>query len=350
MIPNTMDAIHIEGPRELSYRTVNVPSYGEDEVLVKVRYVGVCATDLEIYDGSMAYFTNGKASYPIIPGHEWSGEIVAVGSKVNHLSIGDRVVGETTISCGKCRYCLQGHYNLCPDRVENGVMRKNGAGAQYMVYPSHALHRFDSSISFEEATLIETAAVAYRGTSKLKIKPSDKVAIIGAGPVGLLCVQMAKALGAGHVTLVDLRENRLETGRKVGADATINLTETNLDEFIDQIHEDDRFTAVIEATGNAKAVESVFTYVAPAARICLLGLCGGKQARFDVDKLVTFDLEVHGSLSSPGVWQDVVGLFESGKINAEALITHRFKLQDLGKAFELMENKDPSITKILLEI
>jgi L-iditol 2-dehydrogenase len=349
MNPNTMNTIQIEGPRKLSYLTTSIPLYREDEVLIRVRFIGVCATDLEIYDGSMSYFKNGKASYPITPGHEWSGEVVTLGSKVKDLSIGDRVVGETTISCGKCKLCLQGRYNLCPERVENGVMGKQGAGAQFMSYPTHALHRFKSSLSFEEAALIETAAVAYRGTNKLNITPSDKVAVIGAGPVGLLCVQIVKILGARHVTLVDLRENRLETGRKVGADETINIAKQNLEQVMRPIEESKRYTAVIEATGNVLAVESIFSYVAPAARVCLLGLCGGKRAKFDIDKLVSFDLEVHGSLSSPGVWEEVVHLFECGKLKAKELISHRLKLKDMEYAFELMEKKDETITKILLE-
>ena len=345
-----MKAFVIRGPRETEWTDVPVPQYGEDEVLIRVSHLGVCATDLEIYQGKMVYFLNGQSKYPIIPGHEWSGEVVAMGSGVKNVAVGDRVVGETTISCGRCKYCLTGRYNLCPHRVENGVLGKNGAGAEFLVYPAHALHRFSERLSFEEAAFIEPAAVAYRGVKKLKISPDDKVAVIGAGPIGLLSMQMAKAFGARYVALVDVRENRLKTGMRLGADEVLDLSRYKSVEEMLSCPPEERFTAVIEATGNAAAVETILDYAAPAAKICLLGLCGGHTARVDVDKLVTYDLELHGSLSSPGVWEAVIGLMESGKIRVKELISHRFSLKEMEKAFLLMEQKDPEIVKILLEI
>jgi len=338
----TMQAAFIEGPRKVRVREVNIPELGAQEVLIRVHCVGVCATDLEIYEGSMIYFKTGQASFPIIPGHEWAGEVVQIGNKVNGFTIGDRVVGETTIACGRCDYCIKGRYNLCPERVENGVMGKDGACAEYMVYPAHALHKFDPSISFEEAALIETSAVAYRGVEKLKLTPNDHVLVIGAGPVGLLSVQMAKAFGAHKVTLLDLRENRLQMGKQLGADEMINLSILKDNEPIES------FTAIVEATGNPAAVESVFSYAVPGARVCLMGLCGGKHAHINVDKLVTYDMEIHGSLGSPGVWDAVIKLYESGKVKARELITHRLSFYEIEKAFEIMEQRDPSVIKILL--
>ncbi len=195
-LAKTMQAVQITGPRIIRCGELEVPVCREDEVLVKVHCLGVCATDLEIYQGTMVYFQTNQSSFPVIPGHEWSGEIIALGSEVQDFNVGDRVVGETTIACGHCSYCQKGRYNLCPKRLENGVLGKDGAAAEYMVYPAHALHRFDASLSYEEACLIEPAAVAFRGVSKISITPEDTVAVIGAGPVGLLAVQMAKAFGA----------------------------------------------------------------------------------------------------------------------------------------------------------
>jgi L-iditol 2-dehydrogenase len=338
----TMQALFIDGPKKVRFEDVPIPSILSHEVLIRVHCVGVCATDLEIYDGSMIYFQTGQATFPIIPGHEWSGEIIEIGEDVEGLCIGDRVVGETTISCGHCGYCAKGRYNLCPYRVENGVIGKHGACAEYMAFPAHAIHRFDRSISYEEAALIETSAVAYRGVEKLKITPEDHVLVIGAGPVGLLSVQMAKVFGASKVTLIDLRENRLEMGRRLGADETIDLTK------LEQNEPTESFTAIIEATGNPSGVESVFSYAAPAARVCMLGLCGGRKAQLNVDKLVTYDMEIHGSLGSPGVWNTVIKLLESGKLKTKELITHRFPMGDIEQAFVAMEAKDPSVIKILL--
>ena len=346
----SMKAVVIEGPRQLRTAEVPVPDIGPEDVLVKVRNVGICATDLEIYQGVMPYYLTGQASYPIIPGHEWSGEIVEVGSKVTNWKAGDRVVGEITIACGRCAYCLSGGYNMCTGRVEIGVMNQNGAAASYMVYPAHALYRIPPSVSFEAAALTEPAAIAYRGVEKLNIRPGDRVAVIGAGPIGLLAVQAAKAFGAHHVSLFDYRANRLQVGLELGADKAVNLSEADSLGAILPSSPQDRFTAIVEATGHPSAVESILTYAAPRARIVLIGLTGGRKAAINVDHLVTYDLEVHGSLGSPGVWESTLKLLETGKVRTEPLISHRFGLEQMEQAFSLIEQKDPSIVKIVLQV
>lgn len=347
---NQMKAMMIDGPRKIRFAEIPVPDIGPEEVLIKVHCLGVCATDLEVYQGNMAYFLSGQAAYPIIPGHEWSGEIVAVGSKVKRFAPGDRVTGEITIACGRCAYCLKGAYNMCPDRMETGLIGMNGAASQFMVYPAFALYQFAPTISYEEAALLEPSAVAYRGVSKLKVHPGDRVAVIGAGPIGLLAVQIAKAFGAHHVTLFDFRENRLQAGLALGADAAVNLTGIESLETILPQRKEDRFTAIVEASGHTSAVESILDYAAPTARIVLIGLCGGQKAGIDVDRLVTYDLELHGSLGSPGVWDATIKLLETGKLRTQPLISHRFPLADLEQAFMLMERKDPGIVKIMIQV
>lgn len=347
---NQMKALLIDGPRKIRFAETPVPEVGPDEVLVKVHCMGVCATDLEVYQGNMAYFLSGQASYPIIPGHEWSGEIVTVGNKVKKFAPGDRVTGEITIACGRCSYCLKGAYNMCPDRMETGLIGMNGAAAQYMVYPAFALYRFAPTISFEEAALLEPSAIAYRGVSKLNVHPGDRVAIIGAGPIGLLAVQVAKAFGAHHVALFDYRDNRLQAGLELGADAAVNLTGVDSLDAILPRSPEDRFTAIVEASGHTSAVESILDYAAPTARIVLIGFCGGEKASIDVDRLVTYDLEVHGSLGSPGVWDATIKMLESGKLRTRPLISHRFPLDRLEQVFHMMERKDPTIVKIMMQV
>lgn len=345
-----MKAQIITGARQLQYGEVDMPEYGEDEVLVRVHAVGICATDLEIYDGSLLYYQDGRASYPIIPGHEWSGEIAAVGSKVTGFSVGDRVVGETTLACGRCRTCMSGHYNLCPNRLENGVLGKHGATAEYMSYPAFALHRFDESISYEEACLIEPAAIAYRGAERVGIGPRDTVAIFGAGTIGLLFVQVAKAFGAQHVTLIDYNKQRLAVGKSMGADGIISLHDEDLKEAVDRLTDGAGFTKVIEASGSVSAMSSTTVAAAEGGRICLIGLCGGRQAPIDIDRVVISDMELIGSVSSPGVWGHVVPLLSSGKLNVAPLITHRYPLAHYEEALGLMAQKDPDIIKILIQV
>jgi L-iditol 2-dehydrogenase len=343
MLPSMMRAVFLHGERGLSMKTIDVPTLEPDDVLVRVHCVGVCGTDLEIYRG-----THKKTNYPIIPGHEWSGEIAKVGSAVVGYSVGDRVVGETTLSCGRCGTCKSGKYNLCPHRTENGIFGKHGAAAEFMAFPAHALHRFSSKLSFEEACLIEPASVAYRALETLTVTPKDNVAILGAGPIGLLSAVMAKARGSREIALFDVRENRLEMGHKLGADHVINLSITDGLTKALAITNGGLFSTVVEASGSTSALQNAFDFIAPGGRVCLLG-SHTKRSEVDLSKIVGHNLEVYGSLSSPGVWDAVITLFEARKVNTEGIISHQLNLSEVQDAFKLMENKDPSIIKIILK-
>lgn len=339
---DSMLASRLYGNKLLRLEHVPLPSIRSDEALVRVHAVGVCATDLEIYHGSMSYFTQGLAQYPVIPGHEWAGEIVELGDAVTGFAVGDRVVGETTLACCHCESCKRGLYNLCPHRRENGILNKDGAAAEYMAFPARSLYKFNSGLSFEGACLIEPAAVAYRAAAKLGIMPDDTVAVLGAGTIGLLCVQMAKRFGARSVTVIDTWRNRLEKGLELGADDAIDAGERMPDAAAG------KFSAVIEATGHPEAVQGLFSLASPGARLGLLGLCGGHKPAVDVDKIVTGDMTIFGSLGSPGVWSTVVRMVGEGEIDTERIISHRLPLHRLDRAFGLMEQRDPGVIKIVL--
>ncbi|MCF8567345.1 alcohol dehydrogenase catalytic domain-containing protein [Alicyclobacillus tolerans] len=350
MVSELMYAAVIHGPKNVSYDMVEIPSLKDDEVLVRVRNVGVCATDLEVYQGQMLYFQNGKAKFPIIPGHEWSGEVVKLGANVHDFVIGDRVVGETTIPCRKCTYCTSGRYNLCPFRKENGVLNKDGGAAQFMSYPAVSLHLFEESISFEQACLVEPSAVAYRTVQRLGITPSDTVAVFGAGTIGLLTIQICKIFGSQHIVAIDVLSDRLSKAKSLGAHDVINLSQEDLVEAGNKVTRGRLFTAVVEASGNPSAVEKTLEIVAPGGRIGLVGLCGSKRANLNVDKVVTGDIALIGTLASPGVWDTTIRLVQSGQLDTEKLVTHRLPLQDLKKAFDLMESRDESLGKIVMNV
>ncbi|PLR94673.1 zinc-dependent alcohol dehydrogenase [Bacillus sp. T33-2] len=341
MVTATMNAISISGIKKVESIQVEVPKIDSDEVLVKIGAVGVCGTDLEIYHGVLSFLQDGRASFPIIPGHEWAGVVVAVGDEVSSFAIGDHVVGETTIPCRRCEFCKSGKYNVCPNRLETGILGKDGAAAEFLVYPASGLYKYHPDISFQEACIIEPAAVAYRGVKLLNITPKDRVAVFGAGPIGLLSVQMAKLFGAKEVTLFDMLENRLEVGKKIGADKTINLSEQALDTS-------EKFSVLIEASGNPVALENMVSAADLGASLCLLGVCGGRRASLDVDKVVTSEMNILGSISSPGVWDTVVELIASKKVNTTDIVSHTLKMSELQNVFEMMERRDETLIKAVL--
>lgn len=339
-----MNAVFLEGAGRTAYKSVDMPHCGPGEALIKVRCVGICGTDVEMYKGHIT-----KITYPIIPGHEWSGEIVALGRDVVGFAVGDRVVGETTIACGHCSMCKQGRYNFCRFVKESGVFGKHGAAAEYMVHPASALHLVHPSVSFEQACLIEPSAVAFRGLERIKASPRDVLAVIGPGAIGLMTVVMAKQFGVRKVVLVGFEQKRLQLGLKLGADEIIDLSQEDYSERARECTDGELFTAIVEASGNKQACEDLFAIAAVNCRVCLLGSYGAELPRIDATKIVERDMEVFGSLSSPGVWEMVVKLNRNSRIRITDIITHEFKLEDYEKAVQLLARRDPSVLKVIIK-
>ena len=215
-----MKALRIHGPKDIRYEDLPDRALGPDEALLAPRAVGICGTDLEIFQGTMFYFTSGMAQWPVILGHEWSAEVLAVGENVTEVKPGDKVVGECTVSCGHCEMCRLGRYNECPNRRETGILNLDGAFSDRMYYPASFLHQFDK-ISYEEAALTEPTAVAVWGTKLVEVNPSDTVAVMGPGPIGLLAMQVARAYGARRVVMIGRRASRLKLAEELGADEII---------------------------------------------------------------------------------------------------------------------------------
>lgn len=345
-----MYAVRFYGASKLEYVELPTPEPGPDDALIRVRAVGVCATDGELYRGEQVYYRKGMARYPIIPGHEWAGEIVGLGERASGFQIGDHVVGECSIGCGTCPTCRSGNYHRCPNRQETGVLHRPGGFAQYMAFPVASLHRVAPSVPFESACLIEPAAVAFSGVKRAEVTAGDSVLVIGAGPIGLLALQAARALGATKIMVVAKRKRRLEMAAQLGADEVVEYGLGSLPARAEEFTEGTMFTAVIEASGNPSAVEQIPTLVAPGGRVALLGLFAGERARLDLDELVVGEISVHGVLSSPNVWPTVIDLVDMGRLQTGPLVTHRMPLESAEAAMRLLDARDPSVVKIVLDV
>lgn len=286
--PETVEAVVIEGPGQASFKRVAMPELREDEVLIKVACVGVCGTDLEIYRGTLGYFQNGLATYPIIPGHEVSGRVAAVGSAVSGWREGDPVVVECIQSCGYCFQCERQNWIGCADRRELGVLRANGGYAQYMIVPNRFLHRLGSNVDLVRAALCEPLAVVLKGLRGLGRNwlngDRKECAVIGAGPLGRLGAAVLQQ-GGHSVTLFDSDARRVEDAEMAGFGASLNLEGL------------DRFDTLIEATGALPALETVLRESAPGSTILLLGLPYA-PAQFNFETLVAYDKTVVGSVGS----------------------------------------------------
>ncbi len=341
-----MKAFRIYGARDGRYEDVPDPQMGADEVLLRVRAAALCGTDLEIYQGSMFYFTSGLASYPIIPGHEWSAEVLEVGADVADFAPGDRVVGECTVPCGRCAFCRQGGYNQCPHRRETGILHLDGGLAERMVFPASSLHRFEG-LSFETASLCETTAVSVYAVRQAQVTPADAVAVLGAGPIGLQAIQAAKAYGARRVVVIGGRANRRELALELGADAAIPAGGDTIAEAM-RLTDGRLFDVVIEATGNPAVTRDLLGIVRPRGRIAMAGLFNSQRGELDLDALVVNNITILGCLGSPNVWDETLQLMASGRIRAEELITDRLPLACAEEALQMMEAKRPDLIKTVL--
>jgi L-iditol 2-dehydrogenase len=342
-----MKAFRIYGARSARYKDLPDPSIGPDEALLRVHAVAACGTDLEIYQGTMFYFTSGLAHYPVIPGHEWSGEVIEVGENVENVAPGDKVVGECTVACGQCGFCRRGWYNQCPNRRETGILNLDGGFADTMCYPASHLHTFEM-LSYEEAALCETTAISVYAVKLVETCPADRVAVLGSGPIGLQAMQAAKAYGARQVVVIGGRASRRALALELGADAAIDPRGQDVERDALRVTDGRKFDVVVEATGNPAVTADLLKIVRPRGRIALVGLFNSQKGEIDLDALVVNNITLKGSLGSPNVWEETLYLLETGAIRAGPLITHRRPLSEALQVLQMMEERRPDLIKAVL--
>lgn len=344
-----MKAVRIHGPSKVSIDEILLREPGDHDVVIRIKAAGLCGTDHDLYTNDMVYINEGMAKLPIVPGHEWSGIIESVGDKVSIFKPGDRVSGECTVSCGKCEFCLQGRISQCLDRTETGILNREGGFAEYIVFPESHLHKFEN-ISFEEAALIEPTGIALNAVIRGGITPLDNVLVMGAGAVGLQTAQIAKKVyGARKVILTDIIDERIDRAREYGLDGTVNLSNQNLKETVSEITKGRMIDIIIEASGSKDAFSKAKDVIRPFGRIVLIGFFGSEKPDIEWDSFITRDITMIGALGSPGIWDDVIEMLDSGIIETRSLISHEMKLEDFEKGLELMVGHKEKTLKVILK-
>lgn len=344
-----MRAVQIVGYEKAIYTDVPEPEPQPNELLVRVRRVGVCHSDVEVFRQELGIYRSGGAALPIIPGHEWAGEVVALGSKVRGFEIGERVTGQCGIGCGKCSLCQQGLGNICPDRVETGVFNRDGAYAEYMAVPhTHAHHLYD--LSFQEGALIEPFTVGLWISRRAQIGPGDRVAVIGTGTVGIVAVHIARYLGVEQVVAFGRKPFKLNLALQMGADAALNLEEKPLQEAIDEVTKGKGFNVVIEAVGVPVGATLALRAAAPRARVVITGVFEGEMQTVDLNTIMPKELTVIGSLGGPQVFDEVISLVREGKITVKPINTHLFPLSKAPEVLAVVAKGTPDLIKAHLDI
>jgi L-iditol 2-dehydrogenase len=301
-----MKALVFEEPRTAAVRELDVPTISSDEVLVRSRNVGICHSDFELYEGRYII----PVSYPIIPGHEWSGEVAEVGSAVATLRPGDRIVGECVVNNG------DDHFGFSI----------SGADAEYFVAKASWLHRIPEELSFVQGAFVEPFSVAYSAAAAAGgIDASDEVAVVGGGPIGLLCALAAATMG-GSVTLIEPQEHRRALGLEVGARRAIDPTAGPLAEQVSEATSGRGFDVVIEAAGAPAAMASAFPIAALGARVVLVGIDIGGTVPVEIGLVQSKALNVRGIIGSAGMWPRTIRFMATSGVDPTPLLTATFPL------------------------
>lgn len=308
---------------ELAVEPAPVPEPGPHQVLVEVAAVGICGSDVHYYEhGRIADFV---VEAPLVLGHEASGTIRAVGSEVTDRTVGQRVAMEPQETCGRCTQCLAGRYNLCPQVVFFATPPVHGAFAQYVVLDSSRAHPVPDSLSDEAAALIEPLSVAVWAARKAAIEPGDRVLVTGAGPVGLLCADVARARGASWVGVSDTNDHRLQVARDRGAHQAVNALAGPLTEQIEPVD------VILECSGATPAVQAAFAAAAPAARVVMVGM-GASDMELPVATIQVKELWVTGVFRYANCYPAAIALAANGVVDLDGLVTGKFGLEQVEEA------------------
>ncbi len=281
----------------------------------------------------------------MVLGHEISGEIVSAGKNVSQVREGDRVTVDAVVGCGRCSLCKRSRRQFCAEGFEFGISRDGGC-QDYLVLPQENVYKIPSSMSFEEAAMLDMEV--YNAVRKCGIDKGDSVLVLGAGPIGLIACQVARILGAGNTTLGDVLESRLGVAKSLGMADDFLRVPTNFSSTLNGDGPDGRFDVVIDCAGTSGSVKYALKVARPCGRVLLYGVYENTVDQLDINLIVLKDLVIYGSQSDRNGWEEVIDLVNSGSLNLKGLITHRFALEDGPKGYDLVHRRDPAAIKAIL--
>lgn len=321
-----MRALVVTAPGVAEVQDLPEPEPGPGELLVHVERVGICGTDVELFTGEMAYIEQGFTTFPLRLGHEWAGRVLAAGSTEDEPWVGQRITGDTMLGCGRCSYCHSGHQHVCPDRNELGIRGSwPGALAEKLIIPSRFAYAIPDHVSLAAAALVEPAGNSLRAVQAAELQPAQRVLVVGAGTIGLLCAQFALAEGA-DVHLAGVRPGALDLAGRLGVPHVLQLEQ--IDEGLR-----DSFDAVIEATSIDSMPSHCIDLVRPAGRLVYIGLSAGPSL-IDSRSIVLKDVTAVGILSaSPGL-AGAISIFSSGTVVPDEIVGEVIRLDEVPSRLE----------------
>jgi len=326
----------------------DIPIVKENEVLVKLDYVGICGSDLH-------YYENGRigdyiVEPPFVLGHEPGGVVVEVGNKVKHLNIGDRVALEPGKTCGHCEFCKTGRYNLCPDVIFFATPPVDGVFQEYVAHEADLCFKLPENVSTLEGALIEPLAVGFHAAIQGGARIGQTAVVMGAGCIGLVSMMALKAMGVSNVYIVDIMEKRLEKALELGATGIINAKEKNAIEEVMKITNNNGCDLVIETAGTEITTVQAIHMAKKGSNIVLVGYSKSGEMTLPMSLVLDKELTFKTVFRYRHIYNMAIEAVASGKVNLKGIITNEFDLDDVQKAMDYSVNNKADIVKAVIKI
>ena len=343
----TMRAAFLHKIGDIRLEEVPAPALdGGDQVLVHVKAVGICGSDLHYYEkGRMG---TAIVREPLILGHEAAGEVVEVGEQVTDLQPGDRVAIEPGRTCGRCEFCKSGRYNLCREVIFLGTPPVHGAFCEYVAWPADFLFKLPDQMSCEEGAMMEPLAVGVHAARLSQIGLGDSVAVLGAGPIGLVSLQAAAAAGATMTIATDVIPYRLQMARQLGATHTLDAN-NDVVEAVMELTEGRGVDVVIDCVGLAKTVRQATRLARRGGHIQIVGMAADTADQFPLAEINNAELTLSGTFRYANCYPTAIAAAVAGRVDVKSLITHRFPLAEIPEAMAWVAENKEQVIKALIQ-
>ena len=340
----TMTQQIVTAPRQVTYEEVAVPELEPNQVLVKMMRIGICGSDIHVWHGEHPY-----TSYPISQGHEVSGEVVALGSEVEGLEVGQKVTIEPQVVCGECYSCRTGTYNTC-EKLKVLGFQTTGAGSNYFAADAKRVTPLPDPISFDEGAMIEPLSVAVHAVKRSGDVTGKIAVVLGAGTIGILVLQALKAMGASEVMVTDISDYRLELAKELGADYVLNTKEHDYAEALAKNFGPDNADIVYDCAGNDITINQAIQHARKGSQIVLIAVFA-KMANVDLAKLNDSELILNTSMMfTHEDFVKAIELVADGKVNLKPLISKHFEFEEFKDAYDYIDANREKTMKVMVKV
>ncbi|WP_324760765.1 NAD(P)-dependent alcohol dehydrogenase [Haloarcula montana] len=333
-------------PTEFELEDRPRPSPGPEDVLVAVHDVGICGSDVHYYEhGRIGDYV---VEEPLVLGHESAGEVVETGENVTGLDVGDRVALEPGVPCRRCPHCKRGEYHLCEDVTFMATPPHDGAFTEYVAWPADFAYKLPDSVSTAEGALCEPLSVGIHACRRGNVGTGDTVLVTGAGPIGLMVMEAARAAGATDIVVTDVVAEKLAVAEERGADLTIDVTETDIETAVDEYTDGVGADVVVEASGADSSIQSTVDTVRRGGTVVLVGLADEATVPLDVLALIDNEIDVRGSFRYKNTYDAAVELLADGVVDVEGIIDFETSLEEIDDAFH--RAMEPTVLKGMISV